>query len=399
LVSSEPVLYLKKGREKPLLRGHPWVFSGAVSSLKGDIENGETIKILNSYGEFIGWGAYSAYSQIQARVWSWEKEDEIGLEFFKRRIENAVSARAKFFEGQDTDSLRLVHGESDGLPGLVVDRYGLWVVAQFLSSGPEHWRSEILKSIVEICKPQGVFERSDSDVRHLEGLADQVGLIWGESPPEMVEIREHGLRFWVDLRQGHKTGHYLDQRANRQRVRFLARGRDVLDCFCYTGGFSVNALAGGAQSVIGVDSAAIALRLAKENLDLNHFPGKDYSQIEGDVFQVLRSMRDQQRKFDMIILDPPKFAPTAAHVNKAARGYKDINLLAFKLLKPGGLLVTFSCSGGVEAGLFQKIVAGAALDAQVQAQVIERLHQDVDHPVSLSFPEGEYLKGLVIRIK
>ena len=386
-----PVIYLKPGREKSVLRRHPWIFSGAVGRVDGSPGDGETVKMVNSQGQFLGWGAFSSKSQISVRIWSWDEEENIAGDFFRRRLQQAIAGR------QMNNALRLVHAESDGLPGLVVDRYNELLVVQYLSSGPERWRETLADLLVEITGIGQVFERSDVDVRALEGLPSRIGPVRGPEPPERIAIRENGLDFWVDVRKGHKTGYYLDQRANRSRLRQLAVDRDVLDCFCYTGGFTVHAMAGGANSVQSVDGSGDALALARENLALNRLPSEEVDWVEGDVFQTLRGLRDRDRHFDLIILDPPKFAPTAAQAEGAARGYKDINLLAFKLLRPGGLLVTFSCSGGISEDLFQKIVAGAALDAGVEAQIIERLHQDADHPVALNFPEGAYLKGFIIR--
>jgi 23S rRNA (cytosine1962-C5)-methyltransferase len=291
--------------------------------------------------------------------------------------------------------LRLVHGESDGLPGLVVDRYADWLVVQILSAGPERWRDVLVSQLVELTGLGSIYERSDVDVRSLEGLAVRSGVLQGEPPQGPLVIHEHGLKFRVDIISGQKTGFYIDQRRSRGRLMDFAAGRDVLNCFCYTGGFSLAALAGGARSVLSVDSSAEALRLAGENLELNGYAGPQAQFLEADVFQALRSFRDAARSFDLIILDPPKFAPTAAQAERAARGYKDINLLAFKLLRPGGLLFTFSCSGGITAEFFQKIVAGAALDARADAMILEHLEQAPDHPVALYFPEGTYLKGLV----
>ena len=386
-----PVIFLKPGREKSVLRRHPWIFSGAVSRVDGSPGEGETVKLVNSRGQFLGWGAFSSKSQISVRIWSWVEDENIGEDFFRRRLQKAIAAR------QMNNAMRLVHAESDGLPGLVVDRYNELLVVQYLSSGPERWRETLADLLVEITGIGQVFERSDVDVRALEGLPSRIGPVRGPEPPERITIRENGLDFWVDVHKGHKTGFYLDQRANRSRLRQLAVDRDVLDCFCYTGGFTVHAMAGGANSVQSVDGSGDALALARENLALNRLPSEEVEWVEGDVFQTLRGLRDRDRHFDLIILDPPKFAPTAAQAEGAARGYKDINLLAFKLLRPGGLLVTFSCSGGISEDLFQKIVAGAALDAGAEAQIIERLHQGADHPVALNFPEGAYLKGFIIR--
>jgi 23S rRNA (cytosine1962-C5)-methyltransferase len=386
---------LKAGREKSLLRRHPWIFSGAIQKMdESSITRGETVDVLSSGGQFLARAAYSPDSQIRARVWTFE-EEPVDQEFFQRRIRAAIQAREVWGLRRDTDSYRLIYAESDNIPGLIVDRYGDVLVLQSLTAGSEVWKETIAGLLLEETGLTTVYERSDADVRALEGLEPSVGLLRGDLPHLPLTVHENNLIFNVNFAAGHKTGFYLDQRRNRLRVRQLAKDREVLDCFCYTGGFSVNALSGGARSVLSVDSSADALALCRENVSLNQLPADRHSILEGDVFQLLRRFRDEGRSFDMIILDPPKFAPTAAQAEKAARGYKDINLFAFKLLRPGGLLVTFSCSGGVDAGLFQKIVAGAALDAGVDAQIVEHLSQAEDHPVALHFPEGAYLKGLV----
>jgi 23S rRNA (cytosine1962-C5)-methyltransferase len=303
-----------------------------------------------------------------------------------------------------TNAYRLIYAESDGIPGLIVDRYADILVLQSLTAGSEFWKETLADLLLEETGLTTIYERSDADVRELEGLEPRVGILRGDLSSFVFPITEHNLQFKVNLAEGHKTGFYLDQRPNRLRVRELAEGKEVLDGFCYTGGFTVNALAGGAASVLSIDSSAEALELCKENIALNNLPvtrhissrsEAEWTSLEGNVFQLLRKFRDEGRSFDMIILDPPKFAPTAAQAERAARGYKDINLLAFKLLRPGGTLVTFSCSGGIDAALFQKIVAGAALDAGVEAQIVEHLAQGPDHPVALHFPEAAYLKGLI----
>jgi 23S rRNA (cytosine1962-C5)-methyltransferase len=388
-------LILKPGREKSLRRRHPWVFSGAIADVIGRPESGETVEVRASDGAALAIAAYSPHSQIRARVWSWGG-DEIDASFFTRRIHDAAAARAALRIDETSDAMRLVHGESDGLPGVIADRYGDTAVVQTLSAGAERWRDAIADGISSLPGIERVWERSDADVRELEGLKPRSGLLRGSPlPPERV-IHEHGLTFTVEIDAGHKTGFYLDQRDNRLRLRKLAHGKDVLDCFSYTGGFAINALYGGAASVLAVDSSGLALALARANVKLNALPEAEY--LEADVFQSLRRLRDQARNFDVIVLDPPKFAPTAAHAEKASRAYKDINLLAFKLLRPGGFLMTFSCSGGVSADLFQKIVAGAALDAGVDARIETWLHAAADHPVALNFPESEYLKGLLCRV-
>jgi 23S rRNA (cytosine1962-C5)-methyltransferase len=385
---------LNVGREKSLLRRHPWIFSGGIQRADENIASGATVDLLSFNKQFLARASYSPTSQIRARVWTFEDEP-VDKEFFRRRIRSAIVSRSRFQVSGSSNSGRLIYAESDGIPGLIVDRYGDVLVLQSLTAGAEYWKETIADLLLEETRLSAIYERSDADVRELEGLETRIGLLRGTIPNSRITITENDLQFKVNLAEGHKTGFYLDQRANRLRVRELAKGKDILDCFCYTGGFTVNALAGGAKSVLSVDSSGAALALCKENISLNNLPLENHTALEGDVFQLLRKFRDENRSFDMIILDPPKFAPTAAQAEKAARGYKDINLLAFKLLRAGGILVTFSCSGGVDAGLFQKIIAGAALDAGVDAQIVEHLSQGSDHPVSLHFPEGAYLKGLV----
>jgi 23S rRNA (cytosine1962-C5)-methyltransferase len=390
-------LILKSGREKSLLRRHPWVFSGAVARVEGGPEAGDTLSVRAAGGEFLAWAAYSPVSQIRARVWSWEKNETIGTDFLRARLSSALEGRARLISAEAGDAMRLVHGESDGLPGVIADRYGEVVVLQLLSAGAERWRAELADGLRDLTGCACVFERSDADVRELEGLPVKSGVLHGALPATGVHIREHGLVYRVDVAQGHKTGFYLDQRDNRKRIGELSQGCEVLNCFCYTGGFTLNALAGGAQSVLSVDSSAEAIAQAKDNLARNDLDAARAEWQEADVFKYLRTLRDQGRSFDLVVLDPPKFAPTAAFAEKAARGYKDINLLALKLLRAGGLLASFSCSGGVSAELFQKILAGAALDAGAEATIVGRFTAAADHPVLLSFPEGDYLKGLLLR--
>jgi len=386
-------LILKPGREKSLKRRHPWVFSGAVGKLTGNPRPGDTIEVHSSDGEFLAVAACNPQSNIVARVWDWEQR-AIDAAFFHDRVERAVALRAHLLPTSDT--VRLVHAESDGLPGVVIDRYGETVVLQLSSAGAMRWRDALADAVMQAVKPNTLYERSDADVLALEGLQVSVGLLRGTAPASPLLVYELGAMFEVDVPHGHKTGFYLDQRTNRARVREFAEKREVLDCFAYTGGFTVNALAGGAAKVTAIDSSGPALELLQRNVALNKLPACEC--IEGDVFQLLRKLRDRARSFDLIVLDPPKFAPTAAHAEKASRAYKDINLLAFKLLRPGGLLFTFSCSGGVSRELFQKIVAGAALDAGVDAQIVEHLSAGADHPVAVNFPEGDYLKGLICRV-
>lgn len=394
--SGQPALILKSGREKSLLRRHPWVFSGAIERLEGAPANGDAVEMRSAQGAFLAQAAYSAQSQITARVWSWQEGQAINADFFRAKISNALAARQSLNIAQSSNAMRLIHGESDGLPGLIVDQYGKVLVMQLGNPGAERWRDVCADILQELCDPACIYERSDADSRSLEGLPERSGVLRG-SLPEFLVIEEQGLQFTVDVAHGQKTGFYLDQRDNRALIGSLAQNKDVLNCFCYSGGFSLYALRGGAASALSIDASEEALQLAKHNVELNHLNASRAEWQCADVFASLRKLRDQGRSFDLIVLDPPKFAPTAAFAEKAARGYKDINLLGFKLLRPGGILATFSCSGGINDDLFQKIIAGAALDAGVDAQIVHKLHAAPDHPVLLSFPEGAYLKGLVLR--
>ena len=390
------MIQLKRGREKSLKRRHPWIFSGAIEKVTGQPGMGDTVEVRDASGQALALAAFSPKSQIRARVWTFEVSQAIDVGFFRDRLTRAVALRAGLPAAKHTNALRLVHGESDGLPGLVVDRYADVLVVQILSAGAERWRDPILDLLVEITGCEAVFERSDAEVRTLEGLEPKVGFARGNRSAARCPIAEYGLNFRVDVEQGQKTGFFLDQRENRQRVRALAAGREVLDGFCYTGGFALAALAGGAKRVLAVESSAPALEVARENLSANPLDASRVEFVQADVFSQLRTLRDRGASFDMVVLDPPKFAPTAAQAKNAARAYKDINLLALKLLSPGGLLATFSCSGGVSAELFQSIIAGAALDAGAEAKIVERFTAAADHPVALEFPEGEYLKGLLV---
>jgi 23S rRNA (cytosine1962-C5)-methyltransferase len=389
-------LLLKKGRERSLKRRHPWIFSGAVEKLTGKPRSGDTIELRDAAGNPFARAAYSPSSQIRARVWTFNAAEEVDAGFFRGRIMRALALREGLPAAKHANALRLVHGESDGLPGLIVDRYADVLVAQFLAAGVERWRDPILDALVELTGCTAVYERSDAETRKLEGLEPRVGFVRGNRAAARCPIIEYGLNFKVDVEQGQKTGFFLDQRENRQRVRALAAGREVLDGFCYTGGFAIAALAGGAKRVLALESSSDALKVAAENLAANPLDASKLEFVKADVFAHLRQLRDRGASFDLVVLDPPKFAPTAAQARNAARAYKDINLLALKLLRPGGLLASFSCSGGVDAPLFQSIVAGAALDAGVDAKIIERFGAAADHPVALEFPEGEYLKGLLL---
>ncbi len=396
-------LILKPGKEKSLQRRHPWIYSGAVARVKGEPAAGDTVRIVSADGVFLSHAAYSPASRIRARVWNWSEAEAVDESLMFQRLRAALAGRESLEAFRHPKgAVRLVHGESDGLPGIIADRYAETIVLQCLSAGAERWRKTIAGQLLQLTGCACVYERSDAEVRQMEGLSPRHGLLLGAEPPERVESFEPGspgLRFLADVRRGQKTGLFLDQRDSRALIGSVARGADVLDVFCYAGGFSLAALAGGARSVLALDSSGDALSVARENMALNGLPPDRTEWRQADAFKALRLLRDQGRSFDLIIVDPPKFAPTAAHVERAARAYKDINLQAFKLLRPGGAMATFSCSGAVGIELFQKILAGAALDAGVTATVEKRLMAAPDHPVSLSFPESEYLKGLVCRAR
>lgn len=402
-------IILRDGREKSLLRRHPWIFSGAIARVEGDPKSGETVEIKSAAGEWLGRGSYSPRSQITVRVWTFNAGEEIGPEFFRARLGIALESRGLLGSAESFDrphpadegaqsALRLVNAESDGLPGIIVDRYTEFLVIQLLTTGAEHWRKTLVAELERTLAPAGIYERSDVDVREKEGLEKCSGVLGGREPPDILEIREGPCRFLVDVKRGHKTGFYLDQRENRALMPEYAPEAEVLNCFSYTGGFGVAALKARAARVTNVDSSAQILDLARRNFDLNGLDSSKVEYVAGDAFEVLREWRDAERRFDLVILDPPKFVESASQLTRASRGYKDINLLAFKLLRRGGVLFTFSCSGLMSPELFQKIVADAALDAGREARIIRRLSQAADHPTGLSFPEASYLKGLVCKV-
>ncbi|MFN5046767.1 class I SAM-dependent rRNA methyltransferase [Roseateles sp.] len=388
------VIRLRAGRERSLQRRHPWVFESAIA--KGGADPGETVRVESAEGEFLAWAAFSPASQIRVRAWSFDAAERIDAAFFERRIARALAMRERL--QVPSDAVRLVHGESDGLPGLIVDRYGDTLVAQFGTAGVERWKTVIVEALLRQTGLKRFYERSDASVRALEGLPEQTGWLAGEGATELT-IREHDWRLSLDIATGHKTGYYLDQRDNRRRFAEVVRQhgcKRVLNCFSYTGGFSVAALAGGAERVISVDSSGPALARANAHVALNGFEAARHEALDADVNKTLRALIAAGEQFDAIVLDPPKLAPTSAHAERAARAYKDINRLGLKLLAPGGLLFTFSCSGGVGPELFHKIVAGAGMDAQVDAYILERVAAAPDHPQTLYFPEGDYLKGLLL---
>ena len=392
-MAAEPTLTLRPGRERSLVRRHPWIFSGGVAKVAGDPGPGDTVVVSTSDGKVLGRAAYSPRSQLVARMWTFDADAVVDETLFGRRVVEAVARR----NGLDarTDAVRLVFAESDGLPGVVADRYGDWVVLELTAVGADRWRDALADAFAALPGVLGVYERSDAAVRSKEGLSERTGVLRGGEPPERIEIVEDGRRYGVDVRRGHKSGFYLDQRDARAVVQARADGRRVLDVFGYTAGFSVAAGLGGASEVVTVDSSGPSLVVAAENMQRNGLSAAGL--CEADAFAELRRRRDVGEHFDLIVLDPPKLAPRADQVDKASRAYKDLNRVALGLLSSGGLLATFSCSGAVDDALFQKIVFGAALDAHRDAWIVEHLHQAEDHPVALTFPEAAYLKGLLIR--
>lgn len=390
-------IILKHGFEKPAKRRHPWIFSNAIARVAGDPQPGETVVVETGDGKGLGQGAYSPHSQIRVRFWTFDSWEDISPVFFYLRLKRAIMLRDMPHITRDCTAYRLVNAESDGLPGLIVDKYNDFLVCQFLGIGAEYWKDHIIAALNELVPNEGIYERSDSDVRKKEGLLPYKGIISGQCPPSNLIIQEGACKFVVDIETGHKTGFYLDQRENREYLTRFTYGKEVLNCFSYTGGFSIWALYGGAVRVINVEASGSLLDLADGNLVINGYRKGDVENEKGDVFVVLRKYCDSQRQFDIIVLDPPKFIKNRGQLLRASKGYKDINRLAFKLLRPGGLLFTFSCSELMPMELFQKIVADAALDAGCEAQIIKRLTQAADHPIALNFPEGAYLKGLVCR--
>jgi 23S rRNA (cytosine1962-C5)-methyltransferase len=385
---------LRAGKERSLVKRHPWVFESSIARGGGD--SGETVRVESADGQFLAWAAFSPQSQIRMRAWSFVEAERIDATFFKRRIEQAVAMRTRLAIA--SDAWRLVHGEADGLPGLVVDRYGDTLVAQFGSAGAERWKAAIADALLAATGLTRLYERSDAQAREWEGLPVRTGWLRGDGPTALT-LREHDWQLTLDVAEGHKTGYYLDQRDSRRRFADAVKQygvKTVLNCFSYTGGFSVAALAGGATQVVSVDSSGPALQRATAHVALNGFDASRHEAWDADVNATLRRCLAEGRRFDAIVLDPPKFAPTAAHAERAARAYKDINRLAFMLLNDGGLLYTFSCSGGISPDLFHKIVAGAGLDAGVDGYIVERLSAAADHPQTVCFPEGDYLKGLGI---
>ncbi|MDO5532125.1 class I SAM-dependent rRNA methyltransferase [Sutterella sp.] len=397
-------LILKKAKEKSLLRRHPWIYDTAVQRVTGDPKPGDTVRVLSDKGRFLAWAAWSPASTLRARCWSWNEEETIDDAWFERKVREAVAAREPL--RARTSAIRLIFGEADGIPGLIVDQYGDWLVTQFQSAGAESRRELIGRLLMEATGAKGVFDRSDAATRRREGLEIRMETLAGEEPPAVIEVEEDGVRYGVDVRVGHKTGFYIDQRESRLAAqqaaaefrRIHGRGMRALNCFCYTGGFSLALLKGGAEEVVSVDSSEEALAMARANAERNGFEGRA-AWLCDDVFAALRRMRDEGEHFDLVILDPPKFASSHYHVDRAARAYKDINLNGLKLLEPGGELFTFSCSGAVDVDLFQKIVAGAVIDSHMNVWATGRFGAGADHPLLMTCPEGEYLKGMRLTVR
>ncbi len=394
-MSNLGLVKLKKGKESIIKFRHPWIFSGAIDKVENVEENGQLVLVSSSNNQPLAIGSYSFYSQIAVRIWSFDISSKVDKSLLLKRFNSALELRKNIINRSETNAFRVINSESDHIPGLIVDFYAGYYVIQFLSAGVEYFRKEIIEIISNQSDCIGIYERSDSDVRIKENLPLQTKLLFGDSIPEKVLIKENGICFGVDIQKGHKTGFYLDQRDNRLILKNFCKNKNILNCFCYTGGFSAYALTNGANYVVNIDSSAKALELANENHRLNFISDDMYENIEADVFKTLRTFREENRKFDIVILDPPKFADSAANIQKAARAYKYINLLSLQLLNHGGFLFTFSCSGHISRDLFNKIVNDAALDAGREIKFLSYLNQSKDHPILSSFPESYYLKGLL----
>lgn len=389
---------LKKGKEKAVRQMHPWVFSGAIEQIKGKPENGDIVIVNDNNNAFLAYGFFNDKSRVAVRLLEWNQDSEIDENWWRKKIRTAVKHRENL-NTEHTNTYRLIFSEADFLPGLIVDRYADFLSVQILTSGIERIKGIILDELQQLLNPKGIFDRSDASARAHEGMeASSGGILWGAEPPEFVSVKENGILYQVNIAEGQKSGFYCDQRDNRKWVAEYAKGKKVLDCFSYSGGFSLNALGQGAAEVISVDSSALALETLKRNIEGNNFKKIPHKLIQSDVNKQLRAFREENAKFDIIILDPPKYAPSRSALTKASRAYKDLNRMAMLLLNEGGLLATFSCSGAVDISTFKQILAWAALDAGKEVQFIQQFSQAADHPVRSSFPEGEYLKGLLCRV-
>lgn len=389
---------LKKGKEKAVHQKHPWVFSGAIDKVKGSPVNGEVIKVLAADQSFLAYGYYNAQSRVAVRLLEWEEDNIIDTQWYRHRLKNAIASRAHVLGNTETNTCRLVFSEADYLPGLIVDKYADFLSLQILSAGMENIKADLIEILIAELNPLGIFDKSDASARTHENLELSQGLLWGENPPEFIEVKENGVRYHINIADGQKSGFYCDQRDNREILAAYTKDKEVLDCFCYSGGFTLNSLKHGAKHVTSVDSSALAIETLKHNLGLNGFMEHQQTSIQSDVNKQLRVFKEEGKTFDVIILDPPKYAPSRSALDRAARAYKDLNRLGMLLLKSGGILATYSCSGAVDLETFKQIIAWAALDAGREVQIIKQFHQPEDHPVRISFPEGEYLKGLLLRV-
>jgi 23S rRNA (cytosine1962-C5)-methyltransferase len=389
---------LKKGKEKAVLQRHPWVFSGAIDQIKGKPENGDVVKVSSAKNDFLAYGYFNNQSRVAIRLLTWDEDQVINEAWYEQKIKQAIESRAQLLLAKHTNAYRLIFSEADFLPGLIVDQYADFLSVQILSSGIEKAKETIIKILVKLLKPKGIFDRSDATARTHEGITAENGLLWGEAPAAFIAVKENGITYHINIAEGQKSGFYCDQRDNRDILAGYTNGKTVLDCFSYSGGFTLNAFKNGAVAVTSVDSSALAIETLKQNIVLNKFDKKNHAAIQSDVNKQLRVFKDEERKFDVVVLDPPKYAPSRSALDRAARAYKDLNRLGLMLLESGGLLATFSCSGAVDIETFKQILAWAALDAGKEIQVIRQFSQPEDHPVRLSFPEGEYLKGLLVRV-
>lgn len=389
---------LKKGKEKAVNQRHPWVFSGALDKVKGKPENGDVVRLISAADEFLAYGYYNDQSRVAVRLLEWDENVAIDFDWYEQKIKNAIAGRSELLASEETNTCRLIFSEADFLPGLIVDRYADFLSLQILSSGIEKVQQSIIEILVKHLSPKGIFDRSDANSRTHEGITAENGLLWGEAPAEFIAIKENGIIYHINIAEGQKSGFYCDQRDNRKILASYTKGKNVLDCFSYSGGFTLNAFTEGANEVTSVDSSALALETLQQNITLNQFDATKLVSIQSDVNKQLRAFSDEGKTFDVVILDPPKYAPSRSAVDRAARAYKDLNRRGLMLLESGGLLATFSCSGAVDIATFKNIIAWAALDAGKEIQIIKQFCQPEDHPIRLSFPEGEYLKGLLVRV-
>lgn len=390
-------IILKKGKEKAAILRHPWIFSGALDKIKGSPANGEIVAVWSASQEFLAYGYFNDQSRVALRLMEWDQNVTIDKEWYAERLEKAIASRADILN-ENTNTCRLVFSEADLLPGLIVDKYADFLSLQILSAGMENAKQTIINILRSLLNPKGIFDKSDAGARKHENLEPADGLLWGEQPPEFLEVKENGVIYHINIADGQKSGFYCDQRDNREILAAYTKGKTVLDCFCYSGGFTLNSLKAGASHVTSVDSSALAIETLKHNLELNGFSEAMQSSVQSDVNKQLRVFKDENKKFEVVVLDPPKYAPSRSALDRAARAYKDLNRLGMMILEPGGILATYSCSGAVDMETFKQIIAWAALDAGREVQILKQFHQPEDHPIRMSFPEGEYLKGLLLRV-